>query len=111
MHIFIALPNPTKQCLKEIESMFFGFLWSGKNDKIKRSKLTQNYEQDGLRMIDINQSMEWIELKRSSPVQIHEPLILIQSNPADEPESESSQSNPDTTEQVSTKYLVKSTCT
>ena len=36
------------------------------------------------------QSMEWIELKRSSPVQIHEPLILIQSNPADEPESESS---------------------
>ena len=37
-----------------------------------------------------SQSMEWIELKRSSPVQIHEPLILIQSNPADDPESESS---------------------
>ena len=36
-----------------------------------------------------NQSMEWIELKRSSPVQIHEPLILIQSNPAEDPESES----------------------
>ena len=36
------------------------------------------------------QSMEWIELKRSSPVQIHEPLILIQSNPADDPETESS---------------------
>ena len=36
------------------------------------------------------QSIEWIELKRSSPVQIHEPLILIQSNPADDPESESS---------------------
>ena len=34
--------------------------------------------------------MEWIELKRSSPVQIHEPLILIQSNPSDDPESESS---------------------
>ena len=36
------------------------------------------------------QSMEWIELKRSSPIQIHEPLILIQSNPVDGPESESS---------------------
>ena len=36
------------------------------------------------------QSMEWIELERSGPVQIHEPLILIQSNPADDPESESS---------------------
>ena len=38
----------------------------------------------------INQSMEWIELKRSSSIRIHEPLILIQSNPADDPESESS---------------------
>ena len=36
------------------------------------------------------QSMEWIEFKRSSPAQIHESLILIQSNPADHPESESS---------------------
>ena len=35
-------------------------------------------------------SMKWIELKRSSSVQIHEPLILIQSNPANDPEAESS---------------------
>ena len=41
-------------------------------------------------MFTVNQSMEWIEFKRSSPVQIHEPLILIQSNPADDSESESS---------------------
>ena len=34
----------------------------------------------------VGYGMEWIELKRSSPVQIHEPLILIQSNPADDPE-------------------------
>ena len=38
----------------------------------------------------MRQSMKWIELKWSSPVQIHEPLILIQSNPADDPEAESS---------------------
>ena len=42
-----------------------------------------------LRMLTV-QSMEWIEFKRSSPVQIHEALILIQSNPADDPEAESS---------------------
>ena len=36
------------------------------------------------------QSMKWIELKGSSLVQIHEPLILIQSNPADDPEAQSS---------------------
>ena len=38
----------------------------------------------------LNQGMKWIEFKWSSPVQIHEPLILIQSNPADGPEAESS---------------------
>ena len=37
-----------------------------------------------------DQSMKWTELKRSSPVQIHGSLILIQSNPADDPEPESS---------------------
>ena len=36
------------------------------------------------------QSMKWIEMKRSSPVQIHKSLILIQFNPADDPEAESS---------------------
>ena len=40
--------------------------------------------------VGARQSMKWIELKRSSPVQIHESLILIQSNPADDPEAESS---------------------
>ena len=34
--------------------------------------------------------MKWIELRGSGPVQIHEPLILIQSNPADDTETESS---------------------
>ena len=36
------------------------------------------------------QSMKWIELKIFIPVQIHDPLILIQSNPAEDPEAESS---------------------
>ena len=44
------------------------------------------------------QSMNWIELKRSSPVQIHEPLTLIQSNPAEDQKLNPVQSNPDTTE-------------
>ena len=57
--------------------------------------------------IRFSQSMKWIELTRSSPVQVHEPLILIQSNPADDPEAASNQ---DTTDyrylNISTKYLL-----
>ena len=41
-------------------------------------------------MAPLSKCMKWIELKRSSPVQIHEPLILIQPYPADDPEAESS---------------------
>ena len=58
-----------------------------------------------------HQSMEWIELKRSSPVQIHEPLILIQSNPSDDPESESGPvQSGHNRKDIYAKYLVKSTC-
>ena len=58
------------------------------------------------------QSMKWIELKGSSPVQIHEPPILIQSNPADDLEAESSpvqsENNKVDIYQIGT-YLAKST--
>ena len=53
VHLFIALPNPSMQRLKDIETMLFDFLWSGRGDKIKRTKLMQTYENDGLNMIDI----------------------------------------------------------
>ena len=54
--------------------------------------------------------MKWIELKRSSPVQIHEPLILIQSNPTHDPEAEPSPVQSGHKIVGSAKYLVKSTC-
>ena len=67
VHFCIALPNPPIQCLKEIETMFFNFIWRGKGDKIKRTKLIQNYYGDGLKMVDVkafNDSMKLTWLKR-----------------------------------------------
>ena len=66
VHIFTALPNPSKQCLKEIENMLFNFVWDGKNDKIKRTKLMQGYEKDGLKMVNIkafsySMKLTWIK--------------------------------------------------
>ena len=55
----------------------------------------------------MRQSMKWIELKSSSQVQIHEPLILIQSNPADDPEAESSPAQSGHNRVASTKYHVR----
>ena len=67
VHLFMALPNPPRQQIKEIESMLFGFIWDNKGDKIKRTKLVQNYAGDGLNMVDIDcfiNSMKLAWLKR-----------------------------------------------
>ena len=67
VHFFMALPNPSVNCTKELEKMFFHFIWGGKIDKIKRSKLIQSYSLDGLKMIDVNsfiKSMKLTWLKR-----------------------------------------------
>ena len=67
VHLFMALPNPSANCIKELEKMFFHFVWGGKKDKVKRSRLVQSYSMDGLKMIDINsfiKSMKLTWLKR-----------------------------------------------
>jgi hypothetical protein len=44
-----SLPNPTLDIIKQIETMFFYFVWNSKRDKIKRSVLTKSYEEGGLK--------------------------------------------------------------
>ena len=39
--------------IKQINGLFFDFLWNSKGDKIKRNVITQNYGNGGLEMIDI----------------------------------------------------------
>lgn len=36
-HLFITLPTPSKEWLKQLEKTFFQFFWNGKNDKISRA--------------------------------------------------------------------------
>ena len=45
---------PTNHCaVDEINTLFFKFLWNGKGDKIKRDVMISEYEDGGLKMIDI----------------------------------------------------------
>ena len=39
-----VLPNPAQSVFKEINQIFFNFLWSGKPDKIKRKIMYGSYE-------------------------------------------------------------------
>ena len=51
---YILAPLPTNhKTIKEINDLFFSFLWNHKCDKIKRSVMTNDYNNRGLKMIDI----------------------------------------------------------
>ena len=53
-HLFIALPSPSENFVKNLNSVLFNFLWGSKVDKIKRKQITQDYKSGGLNMIDLN---------------------------------------------------------
>ena len=50
---FTSLSNPSSDIVQRLEKIMFNFIWDGKPDKIKRDILIQDYEQGGLKMIDI----------------------------------------------------------
>ena len=52
-HLLIALPSPPLNMLKDLQSMFFKFIWGGPRDRIKRKVCTKDYGDGGLRMFDI----------------------------------------------------------
>ena len=52
--MYILSPLPTNHnAIGEIHNILFNFLWDGKGDKIKRDIMISDYENGGLRMIDI----------------------------------------------------------
>jgi hypothetical protein len=53
VHLFIALPNPPTEIIKQLEQMSFKFIWSNGPDRIKRNLLMKDTEQGGLGMYDI----------------------------------------------------------
>ena len=62
VHLFMALPNPSTRCMKELERMLFSFVWGKKNDKVKRTKLVQSPSKDGLNMVQIDSFVKSIKL-------------------------------------------------
>ena len=53
IHIFTALPDPDSNGIKELNDMFFNFIWSGKPDKINRKVLFMDKTIGGLNMVKL----------------------------------------------------------
>lgn len=65
IHLLSLLQINSQIIIKQINDLFFDFLWNSKGHKIKRNIITQIYGNGGLRMIDIksfNKALksEWI---------------------------------------------------
>ena len=51
-NLFLSLPNPSEQTIKQINNLFFDFLWQGPS-KIKYDVVIKQYCDGGLRMINL----------------------------------------------------------
>ena len=47
VQILTVLPNPPAQVMKEIQDIFYQFVWDENPDKIKRNVIINNYEEGG----------------------------------------------------------------
>ena len=82
VHIFMALPNPSKNVIEQIEKVFFKFIWNNKNDRVKRKKMVQRQELDGLNMMYLHgfiksMKISWMERLYKSD---HSWVLVAQQN-------------------------------
>ena len=64
---FFPSSNTFSIAIKEINVMFYNFLWHDKGDKIKRKVMINDYSEGGLKMVDIassNRSLKATWIKR-----------------------------------------------
>ena len=43
-HLLLSLPSPPDRMLKDLESVFYNFIWNGLKDKIKRKVMVKDYK-------------------------------------------------------------------
>ena len=53
MHLFLSLPDPPKELVKELEKCFYGFLWNGGPVRSSRRVIIKNMSCGGLRMVQL----------------------------------------------------------
>jgi Reverse transcriptase (RNA-dependent DNA polymerase) len=57
-HLILGLPNPDSDTIKSIQNIFFKFIWNNSPDKVKRSIMTQDYENGGIRVVNVEYFMK-----------------------------------------------------
>lgn len=53
VHLFISLPDPLQDIIRQINNIFYSFIWIDGPHKIKRITLAQKYKHGGQQMINL----------------------------------------------------------
>ena len=53
VHLLSSLPSRNNNFFRQIETLFYSFIWNNKRDKIARKTIINTVENGGLKMIDI----------------------------------------------------------
>ena len=61
-YLFSAIPSPGDLYTKNLNTLLFNYRWDNKPDKVKRSCVTQDYRNFGLRMVDLKCHINAIKL-------------------------------------------------
>ena len=64
-HLFISLPSPKIDFIKHLKNLPYSFVWDGRS-KIKKKVFIKNYEEGGMKMIDIkifniSMKLKWLK--------------------------------------------------
>ena len=61
----ISNVNVPKEIVSMVKDKMFRFLWKNKKDKIKRTSMYQDLSTEGLRMVDIELTINRLDLRGS----------------------------------------------
>ena len=56
-HLFLSIPNPNETFMRKLNTLLYNFLWNYKPDQVKREIIIKNYNEGGLKMIDVKKFM------------------------------------------------------
>ena len=62
VHLFTNLPDPPPSFLSELNKCFYNFLWDGKRAKLSRAYICKNYEDGGIKMLDVNSFLSALKI-------------------------------------------------
>ena len=61
-HLFTMLPNPNKSITENMIKIIYSFLWNKKPSKLKQTTVIKQYEEGGLKMVNLIAFMESVKL-------------------------------------------------